>query len=110
MFFAREVGKERRYRGVDGARPLDRTADNHHFNVMRHGGNKTANGKQHEAEINYALASIMVGGHPKGQLKNRLSQTIDTQREPNQDMGLASRQMLGINVKNRKDQEHAEHS
>ena len=109
VLLARQIGQQRRHRGVNRPRPLDAATDNNPVNIVRNRGNQAPEREQHQPKIDHALAPEVVRGHAERQLQQRLREPVGAERESDQRVTLATRQLLGIHREHRQDQEQAQH-
>jgi hypothetical protein len=84
-----------------GDRPVD---------IGRRCGHEAAQRKHDEAENDDLLAPDTVGRQAEGNHQNRLGQAVHAERQADQGMVVAARQMFGIQREHRQDQEHAQHA
>ena len=110
MLLAREVGGQRHHRRVDRPRALDHAPGDDPVDVIRRSRDETARREQQQTDHDHRLAPVTVGQPPGRNLQDRLRQPVRTQRDTDQEMALPARQILGIQGKDRQDDEQAQHA
>ena len=110
MLFAGQIGGQRHHRRVDRPCALYRTTGNHPIDIVRRGGDKTAQREDHQARVNNRLASVTVGHPTRRNLQHRLRQTVSAERNPHQQMTFTARQLGRIQGENRQDDKQPQHT
>ncbi|MNP30646.1 hypothetical protein D3C76_1237280 [compost metagenome] len=83
ILFASQIGKQRHDRSGDGAGTLQCTSENDAPNGVGEGGNHTTKHKYQQPANDKRFTANAIGEQTKGDLKDRLSQTVNTDGKTN---------------------------
>ena len=110
MLIPRKVSREGRDCRRNRAGPLQHAPDDDHVDIARHGCDRAAEHKQHQAEQNHRLATEPVRGRTKGDLQQRLRRAVGTNRQPHQGEVVATRDRARMHCEHGQDQEQPQHA
>lgn len=109
-FLTRQVGQQRGYRSTHRPRALQCAADDEHFQRIGRSGEKTAGGKQQQAEINGFLPAETVGSDAQRKLHQSLRQAVHAHGQADQGFVVVrAGQAVGIQCQHGQHQKHPQH-